>query len=360
MTLSTSRSIVSAAGSGKTTLVVEDAISRPGEKIALLTYTNNNESEIRKKFYELYGAIPNHVVIATWFQFLLSECVRPYQNFVYDKHRIESLDFVNGKSALYVPKSNVDRYYFNQGRYIYSDKISEFACLCNQKSGGRVINRLKNIFDHIFIDEVQDLAGYDFELLDLFLRAKIPMLLVGDNRQSTYATNNSEKNKKYKGIHIVDLLEKWQKSGLCEKSYLTISYRCNQKICDIADHLYPDMPATLSKNEKITGHDGVFVVSEELAEQYISEYSPEILRYDVRTDCNGHNAMNFGSSKGLTFDRVLIFPNGPIKKYMSSGDIENVMKSRAKLYVAITRAKYSVAFVFSGQCDGCFERWKAT
>ena len=75
-----------------------------------------------------------------------------------------------------------------------------------------------------------------------------------------------------------------------------------------------------------------------------------ILRYDKRTNCCNYSAINFGDSKGLTFARVLIFPNDPIKKYLAIGDSEHVKKSRAKFYVAITRAKYSVAFVYSGQC----------
>lgn len=32
-----------------------------------------------------------------------------------------------------------------------------------------IINRLSRIYSHIFIDEVQDLAGYDLELIKLFI-----------------------------------------------------------------------------------------------------------------------------------------------------------------------------------------------
>lgn len=34
--------------------------------------------------------------------------------------------------------------------------------------------------------------------------------------------------------------------------------------------------------------------------------------------------INFGASKGLEFDRVLILPNGPIRKYLDNGCLEAV------------------------------------
>jgi DNA helicase-2/ATP-dependent DNA helicase PcrA len=206
------------------------------------------------------------------------------------------------------------------------------------------------MFDEIYIDEVQDLAGYDLDLIELLLESKINLLLVGDNRQATYATNSSARNEKYKGYKIDELFTIWEKKGLCKKEYLSQNYRCNQLICDLADELYPEMPKTESKNTETTGHDGVFLVPEESVGEYISKYSPMILRYDKTTNCCNYGAINFGDSKGLESARVLIFPNGPIRKYLATGDSEYVKRSRAKFYVAITRAKYSVAFVYSGQC----------
>ena len=58
----------------------------------------------------------------------------------------------------------------------------------------------------------------------------------------------------------------------------------------------------------------------------------------------GLPALNFGLSKGQSFDRVLILPNGPIEEYLTSGNPESLKPlTRARLYVAITRARYSVA-----------------
>lgn len=65
-----------------------------------------------------------------------------------------------------------------------------------------------------------------------------------------------------------------------------------------------------------------------------------------RTDTLGLPAMNIGMSKGTTFDRVLIFPTKPMLQYIKSGN-PDILAAREHLYVAVTRARHSVAFVVS-------------
>ncbi len=55
--------------------------------------------------------------------------------------------------------------------------------------------------------------------------------------------------------------------------------------------------------------------------------------------------MNFGAAKGMTFDRTLIYPHGPLKKFLATGKHADAGKELDKIYVAITRARQSVAFV---------------
>lgn len=343
--------IISAAGSGKTTLLVKEALSKPEQRIAIVTYTLNNVDEIRKKFFELNGFIPANISIFSWFAFLLRDCVRPYQNFVYSTKRIESICFLNGRSAKYVGKDNIAAYFFNNGDRVYTDKISEFACRCEEQSKGLVTKRLAEVYDEMYIDEVQDLAGHDLEFIELLLSSSMYILLVGDNRQATFATNGSAKNSRYRGMNIIDLFKKWEHKGLCALVHLTDSHRCNQIICDFADNLYPDMPRTTSKNKKETGHDGLFLVARYQVDEYMVNFQPQVLRYDRSTDCCGYAGINFGDSKGLTFDRVLIFPHGSIQKYLASGHSDTIAGSRAKFYVAVTRARYSVAFVYEDRCS---------
>lgn len=340
--------IIAAAGSGKSLDLVKKALHNKDKRILITTFTIDNTKEIEKKFFGEIGYVPNNVVIQTWYSFLLRECVRPYQNYLYDKKRIENIEFVNGQSTQYIAKTNIEKYYFRDGKYIYTDKLCDFVLEVNKISNGLILERLEDLFDIIMIDEVQDLAGSDLNFLYLLLKSSIHNIIVGDNRQATYFTNNSRKNKKYRGQTIFELFSEWQKEGLCSIEYKTECFRCNQLICDIADSLYPEMPKTNSMNDRKTGHDGVFYIRSGEVLEYVKEYSPVVLRYDKRTKGipESFSPLNFGKSKGLTFDRVLIYANGPVNKFLK-GDYEGVNNSKTKagLYVALTRARYSVTFV---------------
>lgn len=350
-TQSNNTAVIAAAGSRKTTFVVDEAIKRSQDKILILTYTIYNLNQIRQYFIEKIGIIPNNVNVQSWYQFLLQDCSRPYQNVVYDKKRIETIFFIEGKSCPYVPRKKTEQYYFADEDRIYTDKISEFACTCDNKSGGLVIKRLENIYDCIFIDEIQDLAGYDFDFLELLFQSRIEVVAVGDNRQATYFTNCSPKNCKFKGQNIITLFKDWEERGLCKVTERNDCYRCNQQICDVADGLYPNMPKTQSKNLIRTGHDGVFTISIDDLSKYINQYNPTVLRYSKTTRTEGLRALNFGVSKGQSFDRVLIFPNGPIKDFLKTRDVAKLAdKTKALLYVAITRARHSVTFVYDDHC----------
>ena len=352
--------IIASAGSGKTTFLVDEALSRSDKRIAILTYTNNNINEIRKKFCEQYGGIPKEVDVMTWFSFLLRECTRPYQRSVYSKCRVKMINFPDGRSDRYAEYANTERYYFRNGDEIYSDKISRFVIDCETNSNGLVTNRLADIYDEIFIDEFQDLVGYDLDLLELFLKSGIRMVIVGDPRQYIYSTNHSAKNKQYRGTGIMKLICEWEKNSLCEIEKHAKNYRCNQKICDFANTLIPNMNNMESRNSTTTDHDGMFVVSKKNLHEYVRRFSPVLLRYDRTAKTCGYSALNFGIAKGLEFDRVLIIPHGPIKKYLQTGDMEDVEKSIEKFYVAVTRAKQSVAFLYDGKFSvDCIE-WQPT
>lgn len=126
---------------------------------------------------------------------------------------------------------------------------------------------------------------------------------------------------------------------------LPVSKRCTQAICDFADKLYPGLPKTKSLNNKVTGHDGVFAVPRSRAARYIDVFHPQPLRYDRRSKDIPGRPINFGSSKGMTFDRTLIYPHEKLKKFLLTGVLEHAGRAIAKIYVAVTRARQSTAFV---------------
>lgn len=76
--------IVAAAGSGKTTFLINEALRDNISKILITTFTEANEKEIRKKFYSEIGYIPQNVTIQTWFSFLIKNGVKPYQGVIFE------------------------------------------------------------------------------------------------------------------------------------------------------------------------------------------------------------------------------------------------------------------------------------
>lgn len=357
----TNELIIASAGSGKTTKLVEKALEKAnaGESVLITTFTEACEQEIRDKLAkETSGYIPTLITIQTWFSFLIKHGAKPYQDCVTDKD-ITGLILVNGKSGLrhetkggkrtyWGEQKNPYEFYFSPNGKIYSDKLAKFVVRCNRDTEGKVMNRLAQCFDNILIDEVQDLAGYDLEILKLLFDCQTNVLLVGDPRQATYSTNNSPKNARFKQSNILNFFSDNSIRINTDDTSLTVNHRCSEEICEYANNIYPKLPKAITGNNIVTGHDGVFVVEESNAQLYMEEFNPVQLRYSSRTKVNNkYPVFTFGKSKGLTFDRVLIYPTEPIFQWLVDSNNHLADTSRAGLYVALTRAKYSACFVLT-------------
>ena len=341
---SANRIILASAGSGKTTTIVSEAANEPSVRSALITYTNNSEAELRTKANGICGCVPPHMRTTTWFGFLLQHMVRPYQRAVYPG-RVRGLAFVNGVSARGSRETDTRRHYFRRPGDMYVDKVSKFACKLIRETDGKPVDRLAQIVDRIYVDEAQDLAGYDLELIERLLDSKIEMVLVGDHRQATFKTNQSAKNKRFGRQRIIDKFAAWKADGRASIEIHNHSYRCVQEICDAADKLFPGVAGTISRNDARTGHDGMFLVRQQDVSAYVEEFSPRTLRYSRRTKNVPGIPYNFGEAKGMTFDRVLIFPHKPLETYCLTGKLEDAGKELPKIYVAMTRARQSVGIV---------------
>lgn len=204
------------------------------------------------------------------------------------------------------------------------------------------------------------MAGYDLEFLKLLFGSSSHVLLVGDPRQGTYSTNNSAKNKQYKKSNIVYFFDndEIQKNLEVDSVSLAANYRSNQEICDFANKIFSDHVATNSGQSETTNHDGVFLVREQDIGAYFDEYSCCVQLRDKVTEKRvnkKYEAINFGNSKGLSFERVLIYPTVPIMDWIKNNNSELKPTSRSKFYVAVTRAKHSVGIVYDYSDDEAIE-----
>lgn len=357
------RLIIAAAGSGKTTYLANEALGQNG-KVLILTYTLSNEDVIKRRLIQKVGCIPSNITIQTWFSFLLQHGVKPYQGSLNDSlfdrnirgmllvNNASGLRYQNGSRPVYWGESDFDKHYFTKDFKIYSDKISKFVFKCNIQSNGAVIDRLSRIYDHVFIDEVQDLAGHDLELLKLLFKSSISVLLVGDPRQVTYLTHRERKYAQYRYGKIREFVN--NELGKCitcrvDETTLGASHRCNQIICKYSSRLFPSLPESTPCScclQSGIDHQGVFLVKPSHLNKYVQAFNVMQLRWDRKTNVLPNmSVMNFGEAKGETFDRVIIYPTKDMEKWVKDSSTTLSDGARAKFYVALTRARYSATIV---------------
>lgn len=365
------RLLIAAAGAGKTSYIVQCAVSRPSRRAVVLTFTDANERQIISKFIELHGAVPPGVTVMTWFSFLLMHGAKPFQGTITDQS-IGGLLLVNERSGIkyrrgrrsvyYAEDKDLHRHYFSPTGQIYSDKLAKFVCRCEAKSHGAVLKRIGDIFDDVYIDEVQDLAGYDLELIKLLFQSRCSVTLVGDPRQTTYLTHHEAKYKKYSqgGIRAFIQNEVLKVAPVeIDDVSLRVSHRNNSHITKLSSQLYPAMTAAEACScpgcrAGCSVHLGVFLVKTADAATYLSTFKPVQLRWDSRAAVDSsHPVLNFGESKGWGFDRVMLYPTKDMERWVF--DKSKALKEtvRSKFYVAITRARYSVAIVVSSENSAC-------
>lgn len=352
--------IIASAGAGKSTFVVSEALkaATSGKRVLITMFTEACRDEINAKIIKENGCVPHNLYVITWFSFLIKHWIKPYQGVLFD-FDVKGMLLCNTKSGIkpykvagrpvYWGERDFRQYYFSSDYKLYSDKMAKLSLRCNEQSSGKVISRLASCFDEIYVDEVQDLAGYDLEILQTLFRSPIKITLVGDPRQATYSTVNTEKNAKYKKAAIVNFFDDKAAGVTVDDKMLNENFRCFHEINDFANKLYPAFAPSASNVREISGHDGVFLLPSKLLSQYLEKYTPVQLRWDSRRAVDErYPVFTFGTSKGLTFERVIIFPTEPMLEWIQDNNAALTDDSRAKLYVALTRPVKSVAIVFKG------------
>lgn len=332
--------VLAAAGSRKTQQVIDRALGAEG-RVALVTFTNENRDQIIRRIEAVCGTVPSHIHIMGWLAFLITHGAKPFQRSLTQiPFSLRGLNF-HGEPQRFT-KRDTSRYYVDARGDLYGRNLADFVVTVDRASGGAVMDRLGRIYESILIDEVQDLVGWDLDVVDRLIDASPKLLMVGDPRQHTFGTSRSSRNKKYRGAGLATWLD--ERAGRCAQELWTESYRCHQRLCDFADAIFPELPATTSVGVLDTGHDGVFTISREEVHEYVARYDPVVLRHRRNQDTFGLSGMNIGVAKGSTFDRVLVFPTDSMKAYLHHRD-PTKLKEREKLYVAVTRARYSATFV---------------
>lgn len=343
------------AGSRKTQGIVDAcAEANVDERILIVTYTNANQSELRERLATHAG---DHlaVEVSGWFSFLLAHFVRPFLPYCHPGTRL--LGFDNTSNPPPFTRSEAWERYFTPDGDVRKVHLPQLAHRIEGASAGAGIRRLEKIYDRIFIDEVQDLCGYDLEILKLLMSSALPIEMVGDVRQAILATNPQEqKNGKYRYLGIWEWFREEEQRGRLTITQRAETWRCHPAIAAFADTIFDPswgFDPTTSHNQTITDHDGVHQVQPTHVRAYVDRYTPLVLRHSVGSakEYAELDPMNFGVSKGMTRDRVLILPTAKITKFLKTGaHMED--RTAASFYVAVTRAQQSVTIVLDpGTCS---------
>ena len=371
---------IAGAGSGKTHKIITESVEavRRGERVLVVTYTTNNQAELRARFVEHYGSLSENFVVKGLFTFYLEDLVRPYQRILFsnristifftetDPHAIPNSRYrIAGRAEQRDDGSINPLYYLTPcGTQAYSGLLAKLATRIAKMSKGAPAARLRQIYQKVYFDEVQDLVGWDYDVIkSLSKTLKEGICCVGDFRQTIYTTTFG-----HKSPHTSEeKLKFFAKELKFDRKTLPKNHRSIQAICDLSDTVpagqYEKTVSGINAVPKhAESHHGIFVVMRSAVLEYLSAFQPQVLRWSSTTGASilpkNHACHTFGSSKGLGFDRVLIIPPEKHIKFIG-GDLgafkaDKTEESRNKLYVAITRARYSLAFVVDDELAGNF------
>lgn len=335
------------AGGRKTQSIVEACCrASAGRSILALTFTQRNQAELARRL-AVRRPIAATVKVMGWFSFLLRGWVRPYLPTLFAGRRLRGLNF-DGDPGRFA--TGEVRFLDADGR-AYRRHLAQLALLTNQASTGAVLDRISRIYHELWIDEVQDMNGYDLEVMSALMESSVELHMVGDIRQAIISTNVQDpKHKQYKGV----MIKKWFDLQAGKKrlaiSHAATTWRCSHTIASFADSIFDaswGFEPTRSENHDPGPHCGIFAVATADADAYCTRYLPLCLRYSKASwaDLN-LPFVNIGEAKGAEADHVLIAPTGPTLSFLRTG--KQLAESAAcSLYVAVTRARQSVAFL----CD---------
>ena len=192
------RLILAVAGSGKTTFLINTLDL--DKRYLIVTYTENNVAHIRRCIINKFGYIPTNIKLLSYFQFLIHICYRP---FLKDRCNAKGITWRMPENWTLYKKGQL--HYMTSYQYLYHNRIAK---LCATTCKDMIKDRIEKYYDYFMFDEVQDLGGHDFNLIQAITPTKINCLFVGDFYQHTFDTSkdgNVNKNlyknyKKFKSI----------------------------------------------------------------------------------------------------------------------------------------------------------------
>ena len=239
------RLMLAVAGSGKTTYLINKLNLE--QRFLIVTYTDNNLANIRQRIINTFGHVPQNITLMSYFQFLIRVCYRP---FLKDKVRAKGITWDMPNQKTLKLKRNNPLFYLTKGRYLYHNRIAK---LCLECCANLIKERIEKFYDYFMVDEIQDLGGHDFNLIQAITPTTIDSLFVGDFYQHTFDTSNDGNVNKGLYNDYNKYKKKWSAIGVTiDETTLSNSYRCSPTTCQlVTQQLHIQISSHWQDNTKI-------------------------------------------------------------------------------------------------------------
>jgi superfamily I DNA/RNA helicase len=340
------RVMLAVAGSGKTTFIINKlSLER---RSLIVTYTLNNITHIRKSIIRKFGYLPPNIRVISYFSFLHGFCYKPFLARILPSKGIQ---FRPPHSNTLKLKRNKISFYRSASSRLYNNRIARL--LEEAKILTSVNARLEKYYDDLFIDEIQDFAGHDYNLLKSIAGANISMLFVGDFYQHTFDTSSDGNvNMNLHGDYN-KYIKEFKKMGLeVDTTTLVMSHRCSPSVCSfIRDRLGISIEST---REDVTE---VKLIADQAEALQIFQDNRIVKLFYMEHYRYGCYSSNWGSSKGLDhFTDVCVVLNKKTFEQFENGDLSVLTPTtKNKLYVACSRARGNLYFI----SDELFSAYKS-
>lgn len=331
------RVVLAVAGAGKTKLIIDQL--ELNSRALIITYTLNNTSNIKGRILEKFGFIPKGIRVYTYFSFLMSFCIRPVAG---NDIKVKGISY---SVPILGTKRQTEDHYLVKGR-LYHNRIAKLLADHPSLLDG-VTRRIEKYFDFVCVDEVQDFAANDFNLLCALSKLNTEMLLVGDFYQHTFDTSRDGPIRKNLHKNYDKYLNEFRNSGFeVDSSSLSRSHRCSPTICNfVSDSL--GIPIKSNRTDVVNIE---FVTAKSEIHQLMSDNAIAKLFYQGSNKYIGWTD-NWGNTKGLDdFQDICVVLNKTSLLAYKNGKLSSIAPSSLnKLYVACTRTKGNLFLIAEDQ-----------
>lgn len=330
------RLILSVAGSGKTTFIINQLNLET--RSLIITYTNNNYDNLRKKVVDKFGYIPESIRIYTYFDFLYNFCFKPY---LYFKIPAKGINWNTPPAFTQRLKRNNIKFYIDSNWKLYHNRIAKL--LDESSVYDKVNHRIEKYYDNLFIDEIQDYGGHDFNFILSMMRSNVRICLVGDFFQHTFDTSSDGNVNKTLYSDLDKYKKKFTTAGVAvDCCTLSNSYRCSPSICTF---IQSELNIPIFSHRQDQVEIRLIEASDQIQQLFKCKDTVKLFYQ------NHHKypcfSENWGASKGVDSynDVCVVLNKSTYDLYKKNKLIEMNGKTMNKFYVACTRARRNLYFI---------------